>query len=382
MSKMIPEDDESIAVDLSYSQYQDYDDDDDSQSYTSGLSIGSSVTRYRYENGRRYHAYREGSYYAPNDETYSNYETIVHHLWLLTLDDRLFLAPIGGGEDGQPGPERILDVGTGTGLWAVDMADYFPSAEIIATDLSPTQSTSAPPNIRFEVDDACAEWTYPLSSFDFIHIRGLTGCIRDWPYLYSQAYAHLKPHGYIEHLEFSISTSANPDPETSTHAEKLLTSFSSSILRAGDTYTGMTFRTISLMKPLLVEAGFRDVVEHRYVWPIGPWPKDPKLKEIGRWGERNWLDGFEGWVMAIYTRILGWKYEEVKKFVEEVRAVVKDRGNTFWHEVRVVYGRKPGDNEKEKEEEVLNHGEGNGGDGAVMDGQQETGAANHEEMKV
>jgi 16S rRNA G527 N7-methylase RsmG len=35
-----------------------------------------------------------------------------HHLWLLTLDDKLFLAPI-------QNPKRALDVGTGAGLWAV-----------------------------------------------------------------------------------------------------------------------------------------------------------------------------------------------------------------------------------------------------------------------
>jgi len=35
-----------------------------------------------------------------------------HHLWLLTLKDRLFLAPI-------ENPQAILDVGTGTGLWAM-----------------------------------------------------------------------------------------------------------------------------------------------------------------------------------------------------------------------------------------------------------------------
>ncbi|PVI05317.1 S-adenosyl-L-methionine-dependent methyltransferase [Periconia macrospinosa] len=340
MSKMIPED-ENIAVDTSYSQYRE-SDDDDAQSYTSAESIGSSVTRYRYENGRRYHAYREGSYYGPNDETYSNYETIVHHLWLLTLDDRLFLAPIDVGA----GPERILDVGTGTGLWAVDMADYFPNAEIIATDLSPTQTSSAPPNVRFEVDDACSEWTYPEESFDFVHIRGLTGCIKDWPYLYSQAYRHLKPGAYIEHLEFSITTSANPDPTTNTAAEKLLTSFSTSILQAGDAqHTGRTFRTISLIPSNLALAGFVDITSQSFVWPIGPWPKDPKLKEIGRWGERNWLDGFEGWVLAIYTRVFGWSYEEVMRFVGEVRKVVRDRGNLFWHEVRCVFARKPREGE-------------------------------------
>lgn len=36
-----------------------------------------------------------------------------HHLYLLTLKGDLFLAPIG------PTPRRILDVGTGTGIWAM-----------------------------------------------------------------------------------------------------------------------------------------------------------------------------------------------------------------------------------------------------------------------
>ncbi|KAF2010609.1 S-adenosyl-L-methionine-dependent methyltransferase [Aaosphaeria arxii CBS 175.79] len=296
------------------------------------ISLASSVTRYRYENGRRYHAFRDGQFYGPNDDKYASYEMVVHHLWLLTLDDKLFLAPI---DD----PEMILDVGTGTGLWAIDMADYFPSAEIIGTDLSPTQVTTAPPNIRFEVDDACSEWTYPRDSFDFVHVRGLTGCVRDWPYLYEQAYKHLKPGGYFEHLEFSIDT--NADPNNPAHAHQMYTQFSNSILSLGDNRTGMTFRTIRHMKSYMLAAGFVDVEEHRFVWPIGPWPSDPHLKDMGRWGERNWADGIEGWVIALYTRVLGWTYEEVQGFVKEFRKVIKDRKNHFWHEVRCVYGRKP-----------------------------------------
>lgn len=36
-------------------------------------------------------------------------------------------------------PARILDLGTGTGIWAIDMADKYPDAEVIGVDLSVIQ---------------------------------------------------------------------------------------------------------------------------------------------------------------------------------------------------------------------------------------------------
>jgi hypothetical protein len=36
---------------------------------------------------------------------------IRHHLFILVLQDRLYLAPI-------PQPRHVLDIGTGIGLWA------------------------------------------------------------------------------------------------------------------------------------------------------------------------------------------------------------------------------------------------------------------------
>jgi methylase of polypeptide subunit release factors len=33
----------------------------------------------------------------------------------------------------------VLDIGTGTGIWAIDFADEHPEAEVIGTDLSPIQ---------------------------------------------------------------------------------------------------------------------------------------------------------------------------------------------------------------------------------------------------
>lgn len=219
------------------------------------------------------------------------------------------------------------------------MADFFPDAEITATDLSPIHPPNLPPNLTFEIDDANSSFTYPNGHFDMIHIRGLTGCIKSWPALYAQCLSALKPGGWIEHLEFSVETSASKTSPT--YADQILTAFSQSVLNAGETKTHMSFDVINSMHAELLASDFVDVHTQTFIWPIGPWPKDPYLKDLGRWGERNWCDGIEGWVMALYTRLLGWTYEEVKAFVRDFQGVVKDRRGRFWQEVRVVYARRP-----------------------------------------
>lgn len=40
----------------------------DSDKESATKSLASSVLHYQYENGRRYHAYKEGEYLLPNDE--------------------------------------------------------------------------------------------------------------------------------------------------------------------------------------------------------------------------------------------------------------------------------------------------------------------------
>lgn len=75
-------------------------------------SLASSILKYRWEHGRRYHAYKDGQYWGPNDKKQLDAEDFVHQMFLLVLDSKLFLAPL---EE----PKKVLDVGTGTGIWAL-----------------------------------------------------------------------------------------------------------------------------------------------------------------------------------------------------------------------------------------------------------------------
>jgi SAM-dependent methyltransferase len=164
---------------------------------SSTTSLGESIIGYKYENGRRYHAYRDGEYPLPNDEKEQDRLDLLHHIFKLMLGGNLYIAPL------PPNPQRILDFGTGTGIWALDMADENPTAEVIGTDLSPIQPLWVAPNSRFVIDDVEDEWVYSSSdAFDFIHGRGMAGSIKDWAKLYNQIYAHLKPGGYLEMQEY------------------------------------------------------------------------------------------------------------------------------------------------------------------------------------
>lgn len=59
-----------------------------------------------------------------------------HNLFLLTLDDKLGLAPP---NEPDSKAKHILDIGTGTGIWAIDYADEHPEAQVVGVDLSPIQ---------------------------------------------------------------------------------------------------------------------------------------------------------------------------------------------------------------------------------------------------
>ena len=87
----------------------------------------------------------------PNDEAEQDRLDLTHHLFTLVLEGELCMTKL-------ESPQSILDIGTGTGIWAIDIGDQYPTASIIGIDLSPIQPSWVPSNVKFQIDDCTLEW--------------------------------------------------------------------------------------------------------------------------------------------------------------------------------------------------------------------------------
>lgn len=182
-----------------------------------------------------------------------------HHIWLLLLHGKLYTAPLP-----QPAKDqrlRILDLGCGTGIWAIDMAEEFEKSEVYGVDLSPIQPTWVPGNCFFHVDDYEDEWTYRDSEkFDYIHGRALSGTSSDWDAFYRKIMDNLKPGGYVEMQEydawiFSDDDSCDRATNTMNWVEKL---------DEGCKMFGKQINVARFHKQWMQNAGFEDVQEVVY----------------------------------------------------------------------------------------------------------------------
>lgn len=169
-----------------------------------GQNTIAGNTRQRSLMGRLF--LRDVPYVLPKDMGEVNRLDFQHYMMRSALRGN-YAAPIGT-------PDSILDVGSGTGRWAIEMATLFPRASVTGIDVAapqPDESTAGaiaqPANYHFVSGNVLEGLPFPDGSFTYVHQRYMIGAIpRDqWPYTVAELVRVTRHGGWIELVEAGTS---------------------------------------------------------------------------------------------------------------------------------------------------------------------------------
>ncbi|KAG0305804.1 hypothetical protein BGZ98_003557 [Dissophora globulifera] len=127
-----------------------------------------------YGDGRRRHSIKSAPYMLPNDLTETERLEAQHYMAQFCFQGNYNVRL------DHNAPLKILDVATGTGVWALEMAREFPKAELFGVDISPiypnselsaNPGTVVPPNCHFQLCNVLDGLPFPDNFFDFIYMR-------------------------------------------------------------------------------------------------------------------------------------------------------------------------------------------------------------------
>lgn len=286
---------------------------------SSSMSASSSIFDFVEAHGRTWHRYHEGKYFMPNDIPEQERLDLQHSI-SVRLFGGLHLAPVDR-------PARVLDIGTGTGIWAIEFANEHPESDVLGTDLSPIQPEYVPPNCRFEVDDAEDDWVFSYP-FDYIHSRYMSGSISNFPDLFRMCLDNLNPGGWIEFQDYYVRLQAMDESLVGTALERW-----NECVIEGVKRMGKNALACAKYKTQMEDAGFVSVTERKFALPGNPWAKGEDQKILGTMQMENILDGLHGFSIGLFTKMLGMSAEEVELMLVDVR---KDLRNTKIHFYYVV----------------------------------------------
>jgi len=159
-------------------------------------------------------------------------------------------------------------------------------------------------------------------------MRTMTGTIRNWNKLFRQAYAHTKPGGYIELQEMDYSAVIQP---TTRNPGASLQTWCAEQGKAA-MKVGVNLRTSAeWMKESLERVGFVDVTVREFKLPIGPWPKQKRLRDAGLLQLSAMLDSLEGLSLRLFKFYEGWSMDELHVLLAKVRTELRDPGcHAYW----------------------------------------------------
>ncbi|KAF5689150.1 UMTA methyltransferase family [Fusarium denticulatum] len=158
-----------------------------------------------------------------------------------------------------------------------------------------------------------------------------------WPALVRRIYHHLNPSGWVEFQETANTLYSDDGTlEPNNALVRLMHN-----LKIVHDKIGRTLDPAPEFKNWVSGAGFHDIKEQRFKFPVGLWPRDSRLKEIGALLSVNFTESVDAFTAKPFRDHLGWSQNEVEVMKAEVRKEAKRWEVHAMFDLVVVTAQKP-----------------------------------------
>ncbi|KAJ7706626.1 S-adenosyl-L-methionine-dependent methyltransferase [Mycena metata] len=179
-------------------------------------------------------------------------------------------------------PKKILDLGCGSGAWAIQAASEFPDANIVAVDISPLPQRQLPPNVHFVLADLNKEWNFENDAFDLVHSRLVMAHLINGKGAILRASHLVKPGGFMVLEDLDLNSMVQTGgPATLSFVSKIIEVWAS---RKSDAEMGRKFSAF-----LNATGCFSDIQAREVAAPFCGTDPDEAVNQFGQGIKDAWI---------------------------------------------------------------------------------------------